>query len=170
MKQAFSKQSLEQAFGTESALGIVYVDGDGKAHTPDELDAYYTKHGEVMPQAMESQFPDGSDAVRCTNYAVQVGKRHAESTQIFGFLNEENPDCEIVQRSLHPGGHDFAIVDQRWLVDPWVRLVRSAYQEIVYDLHDATDAVLVRSRYGSREKWKHMTGAEEVFGIPASVS
>jgi hypothetical protein len=167
-KPALTKESLDAAFGTENALHIRYYGDDRVERTPDEMDAYFAEHGE--PAYGESQFPDGTSAVCCTNYAIQIGKRYPQMTQIFGFANENNPQCEIVQRGLHPGGHDFAVVDQRWLTDPWVRLVASGYQEIVYDLDDPNDAALVLKRYGSRENWRHMTGAEELFLAPTAAS
>lgn len=148
-------------FGSETALGIVYHGDDDVVRSPAQMDAYCKEHGE--PTYAESLFPDGTGAVCCTNYAVQIGRQFPSQTQIFGFSNEENPDCQIVKDDLHPDGHDFAIVDERWLVDPWVRLVPCAYPEIVYDLHDPSDATLARARYGTRENWKHMTGAEEDF-------
>ncbi len=155
------KQLIEELFGTESAFGIRYVDEQNNVYTPEELDiaqANGTSHGSV-----DSSFPDNLDAVRCTNYAIQIGKKFRRTTQIFGFENVNNPDCEFAQQRLHPGGHDFAIVEERWLIDPWVRLVRGAYQEIVYDLQDPVDAALVTKRYGKRENWKRMTRVEHEF-------
>jgi hypothetical protein len=161
MIAALTKELLENDFGTEAALGIRYVDEEKRVWTPDELDAHYLKHGAPPSGSLESEFPDGSDAVRCTHYAMQIAKKYPERTQIFGFLNEANPDCEIVKRGLHPGGHDFAVVDQRWLIDPWVRLVCGAFHEIILDLDDREDAILALARYGGRENWKRMVGAEE---------
>jgi hypothetical protein len=157
-----NKQSLEQEFGTETAFGIRYVDDQNRVWEAAELDAYQEKMGYILA-GVESEFPDGTDAVRCTHYAIQIGKRYPDRTLIFGFTNEDNPNCEIAQKRLHPGGHDFAVIEDRWLVDPWVRLVRNAYQQIVYDLLDPFDFVLVRERYGRRDDWKLMQYNEADF-------
>jgi hypothetical protein len=151
------------AYIQNEGVGILYIDKDEKTYTPAEVTAYYVMNGGAMP-GLESQFPDGSDAVRCTHYAIQIGRRFPSHTQIFGFSNEENPDCEFVTHDAHPGGHDFAILDGRWLVDPWVRLVRGLFDEIAFDLEDPADVALVLKRYGKKENWKHMTGAEETIG------
>jgi hypothetical protein len=155
----FSKEKLEQEFGSEEAFGIRYVDSQNRVWDAVELDAYQEKTGVVL-SGLESEFPDGTDAVRCTHYAVQVGKRYPERTLILGFQNVDNPDCAFAQNKLHPGGHDFAVIDDRWLVDPWIKLVRTVGWPMVYDLLDPFDFVLVCQRYGRRDNWKHMVQAE----------
>jgi hypothetical protein len=159
----FSKEKLEAEFGSETALGIQYVDSQNRVWSPKELDTYFDEHGQVPPWSMESEFPDGSDAVRCTHYAIQVMRKYPDQTLILGFKNEDNPNCEFAQKQLHPGGHDFAVIEDRWLVDPWVKLVRAAYQQVVYDLLDPVDFTLVRERYGRRDDWKLMQYSAEDF-------
>lgn len=160
MKLNLTKRLVQDLFGTESALGIVYVHKDGRRLTPDQVTEYYTQRGRPMDD-LESEFPDGTDAVRCTHYAMRIYRSFPRNTQIFGFTNAANPHCEFARQELHPGGHDFAVVDDRWLIDPWVRHVACAYDEIVYDMDDLADKALVIQRYGNKENWRHMTGAEE---------
>jgi hypothetical protein len=160
MNLHLDKRVIHEFFGHEEALGVRYIDQAGKLYTPTQVTEYYVRHGKPMDD-VESQFPDGTDAVRCTHYAMQVYRRFPSHTQIFGFTNAANPDCEFARKQWHPGGHDFAIIDGRWLVDPWARHVACAYDEIVYDLESPDDAALAQARYGKRDNWRHMTGAEE---------
>lgn len=133
---------LEEIFGSDDALGVRFVDHQGN-EIPMTMDA-----------DGQSVFPDGTSATICTNYAEQI-KTHLPGyeVQIVGFENEKNPDCAVAREEWHPGGHDFAIVDHRWLVDPWARLVASVRDQIVYDLRDPDDAQKVADTYGDPLKW-----------------
>ena len=100
--------------------------------------------------------PDDSSATCCTNYA-----NHVRSTlgaigyevNVVGFANEDNPSSRCAKEEFHPGGHDFAIVSQRYLVDPWVRLVACVEDQIVYDLFDDGQAAKALEIYGPRHCW-----------------
>jgi N12 class adenine-specific DNA methylase len=131
---------LDKMFGSDEAFGIRLIDEEtGKEITS----------GEGM-----SVFPDGSDAIKCTNYAEQIKHRlEGYDVQIVGFSNEENPHCAVVQEEWHPGGHDFALLDNRWLIDPWARLVASKREQIVYDLREPEDAEAVARIYGDPSRW-----------------
>lgn len=131
---------LDKMFGSDEAFGIRLIDEEtGKEITS----------GEGM-----SVFPDGSDAIKCTNYAEQIKQRlEGYDVQIVGFSNEENPHCAVVQEEWHPGGHDFALLDNRWLIDPWARLVAGKREQIVYDLREPEDAEAVARIYGHPLQW-----------------
>ncbi len=153
------KDLAEKYFGSEEAMDISFVDPNGKAYSLDEGDQMFVDLG--ADANLQSVFRDGTDAINCTSYAHQVAKRFPGRTQIFGFENKDNPDCEFVLRKLHPGGHDFAIVDDRYLIDPWVRLVKGAIvDDICYDLSDAKEAATVQSLYGPRDRWTRNLAAE----------
>ena len=138
-------QRLEEMFGSDEAFGITVVDERGR-----EIVAT-----DGQPVDGQSVFPDGSSAINCTNYAEQIkDKLEGHEVQIVGFANEDNPDCAVAREEWHPGGHDFAIVDHRWLVDPWSRLVASERDQIVYDLRDLEDARLIAETYGDPLTWK----------------
>jgi len=139
---ALTREDLEALFGSDEAMGIVFVNDDGEVipNTPD-ADG-------------QSVFPDGSSATNCTNYAEQIKQSlDGHDVQIVGFANESNPNCDVVREEWHPGGHDFAIVDYRWLVDPWARLVACVRDRIVYDLQDPKEARMVAELYGDPERW-----------------
>ncbi|MCR1347567.1 DUF2958 domain-containing protein [Acidithiobacillus ferrooxidans] len=133
---------LKEMFGSDEALGVRFVD-----HQGNEISM-------TMDADVQSVFPDGTSAITCTNYAEQIKKAlPGYEVQIVGFENEKNPDCAVAREDWHADGHDFAIVDHRWLVDPWARLVASVRDQIVYDLRDPDDAQKVADTYGDPLKW-----------------
>lgn len=154
---------VEQHFGSDEAVGVWYLDDDGVTrYTLHEGIEMWNCLGEDCP-GMSSMMPDGSSATVCTNYAIHIGRALPDRTQIFGFSNNDNPTSRVAREEIHPGGHDFALVDGRYLVDPWIRLVACEGDQIFFDLEDEQDAALVRDIYGPRECWKHMLLTEEAY-------
>lgn len=143
----WTKSALDARFGTDQAMGVIY---DPSAHDG--------AGGSVFRDS------DGLDAICCTHYALQVQKALPENqVRVVGFAAEDNPDCAVSKEQWHEG-HDFALVDQRWLIDPWARLVECTRKQIVYDLHDPEDRALALATYGNPEHWV------EVYGIDGSLS
>ena len=101
---------------------------------------------------VESMLPDGSSATCCTNYALLIQRMLPGRVTVYGFANEENPTAEIVLEGLHPGGHDFAVVAGRYIVDPWLRLVAAYSDAFVFDLLDDKTSVM----YGPPDCWTLM--------------
>jgi hypothetical protein len=154
------KAYVEARFGTDEAMGIMMKAADGTLYPMDVADIMFVTLGDAMPD-VHSVFPDGSSATVCTNYAIHVMRDLGDRVKIYGFPNEQNRNCRVVREQLHPGGHDFALVDERYIVDPWIWLVASACRQICFDLEDETDRVAAADWYGPREFWTRMTGAED---------
>lgn len=96
-------------------------------------------------------FPDGSAVAFCTNWAKYVRRiEGAGQCELFGFFSDEVPESLIAQRC---GGHDFAIVDGRYLVDGWLKHVECESNVAVFDLDNPANADIVARLYGPREKW-----------------
>jgi hypothetical protein len=157
------KVDMELRFGSDAALGVWFrTEEDGSALTLAQHDALYEKLGRDRMPAVESLFPDGHSAITCTHYAAQIFKgMEPGRAQIWGFANDDNPQSRVAREEIHPGGHDFAVVDDRYLVDPWIRLVASASDQIVYDLKNTADAALALDIYGPRENWGRLVAAEQ---------
>lgn len=106
---------------------------------------------------------------QCTGFACRIRQKlGSDRVKIFGFPEKENPDSIIAQMS---GGHDFALVDDRYIVDPWIMEVESgnittpsgqkAFAEKgVFDLQDPLDRERVEKLYGSPKNWRRMTEVE----------
>jgi hypothetical protein len=154
---------VEHHFGSDDAIGVWFCgEEDGARYSAKEADELFECLGTDCPPMM-SMMPDGSSATVCTNYAIHVGKKLPDRTQIFGFSNIDNPSSRVAREEIHPGGHDFALVDCRYLVDPWIRLVACESDQIIFDLDNDHDAAIVQDVYGPRECWRRMYLTEEEF-------
>jgi len=97
----------------------------------------------------ESVFPDGSASFICTNWAMQVRDAFgAARVKIVGFDENEGACAE------GGGGHDFAIVDGRYIVDGWAKDWEGSADRAVHDLQDPADADEIARLYGPREGWE----------------
>lgn len=151
-----SIDKIEALFGSDEAIGVMIEVNNGQEVL--SIKEYGEKYGDLGKDGPDtaSLMPDGTSAVCCTNYAHHVRRVLGDmgcEVAVVGFANEDNPTsrCAIVE--YHPGGHDFAIVDDRYLIDPWVRLVAAVEDQIFYDLNDPADAAKARDIYGPRECW-----------------
>ena len=140
---------LEDRFGSDAQFGVRYTDEEtGQEILAEDLPSF---EGD-----MSSTFPDGG-ITNCTNYARNVQKAlPAGAVRVVGFSNEKNPDSDVVREGWHPGGHDFAIVDNRYLVDPWAKLLARVRDRVVYDLQDDQDARVVARTYGDSAIWSEL--------------
>lgn len=162
-----TKAELTERFGSDEALGVWFEEEE--TGTRLSLAEYERKSSEVGPKNIHatSYLPGNLSATQCTAYAVYARRQLGRNRVcIYGFANEENPDCDVVRDELHPCGHDFALVDGRYLLDPWVKLVVGLDWQPVYDLQDPADKALVRQRYGELRVWTHMHGCEQWADSP----
>lgn len=158
------ESELDWRFGSDDVFGItcsVVINGQA---LPDMSASEYDTWCSTVPQDQLERahvliaFPDGG-VTNCTNYARSVRKTliaEGHDVQIVGFKNENNPDCAVTKEDLHPGGHDFAIVDGRYLVDPWIRLVAMARNRIVYDLGERYSLEAAVRVYGTPSLWESL--------------
>lgn len=159
---------LNAKFGTDAALGVTFCaldanfyEDDGGKFSIDEYAAMSAALGPAMPECV-SHLPDGSSATCCTSYAIHVYKALPGRVQIFGFENEKNPTSRVAREELHPYGHDFAVVDGRYLVDPWVKLVLGVETApVVFDMQQVAGAAEVLDVYGPQSCWERMVSVEQ---------
>lgn len=102
-------------------------------------------------------FPDGSRFSTCTSWARYVMRIEGDGVHLYGFFDDDNPGSEIANLC---GGHDFAVVDGRFIVDPWVKHVEGLSGRCVFDLDDPSDAEAITRLYGDRCRWKRGTELE----------
>ncbi len=95
-------------------------------------------------EADEWQFADGSACGICTHSAILVAK--AFSGVVLGYLSENNPAAELGE--AYAPGHDFAIIDERWLVDYWAWRTTDLLDLPVLDLAAAGDLAIATRLYG----------------------
>lgn len=85
----------------------------------------------------------------CTFGAISVWQEFGG--EIYGYWFSDNPECVVGKSSGQ--GHDFAIVDGRYLVDAWAAMVEGLPIGVVHDLKSKLNASYLRSWYGQRDKW-----------------
>lgn len=152
--------TMERLFGSDKAMGVYFTREDNDVRISlDEHAAMCDKLGDDMPGTI-SYLPNGGSAVCCTDYAAEIFTRLPGRVQIYGFANEDNPTSKVAIDELHPGGHDFAVVDGRYIVDPWPRLVCGAFDQMVFALVGA-GAAQALEYYDPQSCWKHMALCEK---------
>lgn len=146
---------LTRMFGTDAAIGItVHVAGDFAPMSATQFEKFKAQNpGFAESGHYTMAMPDGSSTVVCTNYAKHIERTLPGRVQLAGFFCDENPDCEFSRRD-YAEGHDFAIVDGRYLVDPWMKLVYLDKGPVVYDLQDPAQAAQAAAMYGDRSLWE----------------
>ena len=70
--------------------------------------------------------------------------------EIWGYWCSENKTA-IVGKST--GGHDFVLIDDRFLVDAWAAKIEGLPIPTVMDLATKEGTKIVRAWYGLRSKW-----------------
>lgn len=159
------QEQMETLFGSDEAIGIRFqVEGEGECPAykvgdilsyQEWLDIHTNDPERALGIDFMSLMPDGSSATCCTNYARHIQRTLGEDrVAIHGFANEDNPTARIAKEKWHPGGHDFAVVDGRYIVDPWPRLVACTTEKMVWDLHDPEDGREALDLYGPPNKWE----------------
>jgi len=131
---------LKQKFCSEDSIGITYDD----------------EHNIAL-------LPDGTEMGNCTNCARYVIKELGRG-DVYGFSTDDNPvESEQVEAA---GGHDFALIDGRFIVDIWISLYTGAEDQIVFDLLDDNDAKKTSEIFGNTELWKVLNLDKNCFETP----
>ena len=101
-------------------------------------------------QEDEWQFLDGTACAVCTNSAMHIAQRFAG--QVLGYDAHENPTACIGLPV--DSGHDFALIQGRWLVDYWVWRVEALIVTAIFDFEVEADRLAVLRLYGDPEHWE----------------
>ena len=93
-----------------------------------------------------------ASSVTCTSYACEVQEElGAARVKVMGFFCDDNPGTAV---ETVCDGHDFAVVDGRFVVDGWIKLVEQISDRVAFDLASPADADEVARLYGDRTKWE----------------
>jgi hypothetical protein len=95
-------------------------------------------------------FPDGHEWAFCTNWARYARRFHGRSVKLYGFLEEENEASHIAAMAF---GHDFAVLNNRYLIDGWARQVSGYASRSVFDLENDRHLAEVIHLYGEPAHW-----------------
>lgn len=91
-------------------------------------------------------FPCGASASICTWYATATVEKLGG--RIYGIAYESNS----AEFDMTASGHDFAVLEDRFIVDGWLRYVVGEPRG-VFDLNDPGDWDLIKHYYGLRNQW-----------------
>ena len=125
--QASRVAELTARYGSDEALGVVYDEEEGA-----------------------SLLPNGRRAASCSECADYI-RSLEPNTAIYGFWSRENTSWA---GAILQDGHDFAVVQGRYIVDPWIVETERLSERAVFDLKDSTDQAEVRPIYGDRKSWR----------------
>jgi hypothetical protein len=99
-----------------------------------------------------SVFPNGDHAAFCTSWANDLRERLGPvAVALFGFDADANPDSYV---SKIADGHDFAIVNKRYIVDGWTTNMESIHPTGVMDIEDDCDLDEIIRLYGDPRQWE----------------
>lgn len=101
----------------------------------------------------QTVLPDGECLAVCTNGARYVVSLIGRG-KVFGFAEDENPGTAPGEIAF---GHDFAVIDDRWIVDLWSKHFSGISDWCVFDLESDLDEHEIRRLFGDRSKWKLMS-------------
>ena len=91
---------------------------------------------------------DSGDFGTCTNSARMIVGQLGRG-EVCGFSQEDNPTANA---HYFNDGHDFAVIDNRLVVDPWISHYTGYRTKSVYDLLE--DADEIREIYGDPNCWR----------------
>lgn len=120
-----------------------------------ELEAFFADESRlrITDEDGEARFPDGTAVVICTNCANRVIELLGRG-EVWGYFADDNPGTAAADGL---DGHDFAIIDGRYLVDVWLKFVAGTVSRAVSDLRLETDAPEIRRLYGDRRHWQRIS-------------
>lgn len=101
-------------------------------------------------QGEEKVFPDTKPWFACWAWGDYVRRLHGARAWLYGFDDLDNPHSSI---AADCGGHHFALLDGRFVVDGWLANVEGLVGGAAFDLLDPADALEVRRFYGPPEFW-----------------
>lgn len=120
--------------------------------TPEAITAFLRLlDAEASESAADGEwiFADGEPVFRCTTSARRVAD--AFGGRVVGFSNDQNPAAEI---AADEGGHDFALIAERFVVDYWASFAAGVIERPVFDLLNKADAEAVSRLYGPSDAWR----------------
>ncbi|MBB4867170.1 hypothetical protein HNP46_006081 [Pseudomonas nitritireducens] len=97
-----------------------------------------------------SVLPNGKEMFYCHHCADWVIEVLGTGMRA-GFFVEDNPveDMAIVDAE----GHNFAVIDGRFIVDVWLQHFTETSKQGVFDMHDPADHAAITHHFGDPSKW-----------------
>ena len=94
-------------------------------------------------------FRNGGQCGVCTDSAMRLAAQFGGV--VIGYFASDNPSAAIGEPIT--AGHDFAIIDERWVVDYWSWRVTDLMSNPILDLHVRSDRHMVHRLFGDTAQW-----------------
>lgn len=140
------RQQLEEKFASEDVIGVYEADYSSGLTLQEFNEEGFDRDFEGL-----SYLPDGTEFARCTNSADYVVRTMGEGVR-YGFMVEDNPT--VTDKEIQSvGGHDFAVLRNRFIVDLWISHFVGSEKQFVFDLWDKKDSQKIQELYGDPKCW-----------------
>ena len=115
-----------------------------------------------------ASFPSGGQWFICTDWACYVRRELGDRAKIYGFdISDKRragaADDDYSRLDQGFDGHDFAVVDDRFIVDGWVKNIEGMHDKAVIDMKDPKNAKLIQSIYGNPKFWDRNEKLEQII-------
>lgn len=108
-------------------------------------------YGGNNPDDGESVLANAAPWFQCTSWARMVVDAIPDRSRVMGFFIDDNPDATEIAK--YCDGHDFAIVDDRYIVDGWAKNVEGITSKVVFDMQNPRDKQIILGMYGNPSTW-----------------
>jgi hypothetical protein len=128
--------------------------------TADDLYEYINqlcREEEYEPEEGVWMFRSGGSCCRCVDSAVKVVEKFRG--RVVGYKCSRNPSSLIGLNICE--GHDFAIVEERFIVDYWAFRIACVIDRPVLDLTTRQDCQIARQIYGDNNTWEEVTSEHQ---------
>ena len=141
------KVDLHLAFKNEKIVGVQYFeyDNSGPSFDPDENDRL--DEPKDLLAFLPGEFGEMGNCTNCAHFVVD----RLGGGDVYGFNVDDNP---VQSDEINAcGGHDFAVINKRYIVDIWISLYTGLSKQIVFDMEDERDLNRIEFFYGNPENW-----------------
>jgi len=119
---------------------------------------------------LESAIEGTGSSFICTYVASAIKMLEGNRVKVYGFSNERNPKAIYFKDDDSPDeGHHFAVLDNRYIIDPWMYnnyvdyKTKKTFNRSVFDLNNPKDSNIIEYVYGDPKTWVNITNSIEDF-------
>jgi|GEM_PF-2564977 len=129
----------------------------------------YIYNNPELVDAIEKSIEEDGSSFICTYVASAVKLLEGNNVKIYGFSSNENPESEYFFDDGSDDGHHFVVMDNRYIIDPWIYNnfedynINKNFNRSVFDLQNKNDEKIIKYLYGDRNKWTDITNKVEDF-------
>ena len=98
-------------------------------------------------------FRSGGSCGTCVDGALKVVK--VFGGRVVGYYSKDNASAFVGRACCE--GHDFALIEERFIVDYWAYRVAKVIDRPVFDLLEGEELDLARFYFGNKELWQDLS-------------